>query len=241
MRRRARGIVELVVLSLGLGVVTTYGVAWVLMNTGLRQTNLAMLQIALESSESGPPRRLPISEGWRSSVKASSGSVTVISARRDRYSQDSTVCVVSNSDGPVPAWSDVHRISPSMFEAVAAVRPNTCYLIERCGGWPRLAVIDRSAEELGGKSASAMSGGLSIRWTNGQKRPESVLPLVPLWPGFAGNVAVFGLGWLLSIRTVKCARRRIRERAGRCPTCRYDLNGLTGGVCPECGSTVKGT
>ena len=32
MKRRARGIVGLVVLSLGLGVVTTYGVAWALMN-----------------------------------------------------------------------------------------------------------------------------------------------------------------------------------------------------------------
>ncbi len=36
-------------------------------------------------------------------------------------------------------------------------------------------------------------------------------------------------------------RRRLRIRRGQCPTCGYNLSGLTSGRCPECGGTVCGT
>ena len=36
-------------------------------------------------------------------------------------------------------------------------------------------------------------------------------------------------------------RSRRRLAAGRCPACGYDLTGNTSGVCPECGTTCRGT
>jgi hypothetical protein len=60
------------------------------------------------------------------------------------------------------------------------------------------------------------------------------LPLVPVWPGFAVDVAFWGgLSWLLLFAPFTF-RRFIRTRRNRCPTCGYDTRGLD--TCPECGA-----
>ncbi|MFG0243387.1 MAG: hypothetical protein ACF8R9_11445 [Phycisphaerales bacterium JB054] len=67
----------------------------------------------------------------------------------------------------------------------------------------------------------------------------AVLPLRPVWPGFAANWAVFGGVWVVVLvvpglvwRAVRGERRR---RAGRCPACGYELEGRMGEGCSECG------
>jgi hypothetical protein len=58
---------------------------------------------------------------------------------------------------------------------------------------------------------------------------------IPIWSLAAAVLLAGGGAWFLDV----CARRR--ERAGRCPKCRYDRTGLAAGVvCPECGATVTG-
>jgi hypothetical protein len=62
-----------------------------------------------------------------------------------------------------------------------------------------------------------------------------ILPLAPIWPGFAANTAIvfaflFASRWLP--RTVLQVRR---ERKGLCPACAYDLRGSLPSACPECG------
>ena len=68
------------------------------------------------------------------------------------------------------------------------------------------------------------------------------LPYQPLWIGFAINSILFAavarcLGhgfWTIYLRSL----HRRRHRAGRCPSCNYNCEGLPpGAVCPECGAS----
>ena len=65
-----------------------------------------------------------------------------------------------------------------------------------------------------------------------------VLPLKPLWLGFAYNWAVFSGAWLgvfLLPQVWRGVRGWRSRHRGHCPACDYDLRGdLTTG-CPECG------
>ena len=68
----------------------------------------------------------------------------------------------------------------------------------------------------------------------------SVLPLKPLWPGFAINTVFCAcILWLLFAGALVLRRRR-RLRCGPCPKCAYDLRKRPSdsSVCPECGANV---
>jgi hypothetical protein len=56
--------------------------------------------------------------------------------------------------------------------------------------------------------------------------------VVPLW--FVS--AVTGAPFVVSL--VTAARRRMRDRDGRCRQCGYNLTANTSGVCPECGTAI---
>ena len=64
-----------------------------------------------------------------------------------------------------------------------------------------------------------------------------MLPLAPLWPGFAINTILYaGFVWLLCM-IPGALRRRRRIKRGLCPKCGYDLRGQPADQqpCPECG------
>ena len=62
-----------------------------------------------------------------------------------------------------------------------------------------------------------------------------LLPLHPIWPGFAINTAFYAaILWLLALGPF-AARRFTRRRRGRCIKCGYDLSHAEHEVCPECG------
>ncbi len=64
-----------------------------------------------------------------------------------------------------------------------------------------------------------------------------VLPLRPIWPGFAINTVFYAAILWLVFAAPFALRRRLRVKRGLCPKCAYDLRGRTpaSGVCPECG------
>jgi hypothetical protein len=70
-----------------------------------------------------------------------------------------------------------------------------------------------------------------------------VLPLVPLWPGFAINTIFYAtLLWMLWA-TPFALRRCIRVKRGLCPKCGYNRTGLPPSAdhpCPECGTDAQG-
>ena len=66
-------------------------------------------------------------------------------------------------------------------------------------------------------------------------RSGRVLPVLPIWPGFAINTAFYAvLLWMLWLSPF-VVRRVIRHKRGRCIKCGYDLRGDFSAGCSECG------
>jgi hypothetical protein len=64
---------------------------------------------------------------------------------------------------------------------------------------------------------------------------NSLLPYTPIRPGLVANTLFFASGWMLLLLVPWVARRAYRRGHGRCLCCGYDLRGDTDAGCPECG------
>ncbi len=111
------------------------------------------------------------------------------------------------------------------------------YVEERIVGWPFLSMHGRYWITPGVKkiqSDSLWHTGLPMPAPDG---PPLLLPLRPIWPGFAVNTVFYAaILWLLFTALVKVRHWR-RMKRGHCIKCNYDLRGgpaLDSG-CPECG------
>ncbi len=109
-------------------------------------------------------------------------------------------------------------------------------------GWPTLAM--RSEWETEGRAGVVLA---SVQVTRGylissdRSKPwdvenPRVMPLRPIWPGFALNTLFYAaLLWLL-IPGPFALRRFLRLRRGLCPKCAYPMG--ESGVCTECGGAL---
>ncbi|MFI4896320.1 MAG: hypothetical protein ACIARR_00670 [Phycisphaerales bacterium JB059] len=102
-------------------------------------------------------------------------------------------------------------------------------------GWPMLAM------EHTGHTRSTYDPTLSVvRWgipLGGPEllqKPRVALPLRPVWGGFPVNSALGALAAYTLLSAPGAAARWNRKRRGRCAACGYDLRHLT--TCPECGA-----
>jgi hypothetical protein len=112
-------------------------------------------------------------------------------------------------------------------------------------GWPCASMWCRSwgfsTSMLGEVSGVQAQYGITvsdrgIRPAHGGSIPR-VLPLRPIWPGFAINTVFYTtLLWLLFAAPF-ALRRRLRIRRNLCPHCAYPVG--TSGVCTECGKAIK--
>ena len=113
-------------------------------------------------------------------------------------------------------------------------------------GWPLMALWSKPLsvyEELDGTRHHLPTEGtieLPLSpFRGGTEVIPKVLPLRPIWLGFAINTVFYALIlWLITLGPFS-ARRMIRHRRGLCIKCGYDLRGRSGGEgiagCPECG------
>jgi hypothetical protein len=101
-------------------------------------------------------------------------------------------------------------------------------------------------------SGYTANGGDSGRWVNDHHGAivtalpnfdygaARVLPLRPIWPGFAINTIFYGaILWVLWIAPGK-VRRFVRGRQHRCPACGFIIAPGTcaNGLCSECGAAL---
>jgi hypothetical protein len=108
-------------------------------------------------------------------------------------------------------------------------------LLERAAGWPMRAVVERMFSPMGQTPMAVPGHDWTMRKSN-HVNPwmRLTVPFMPVWPGFAVNCGVFGMVWLWIIGW-PVARRWMRAGVGCCQSCGYDLKGIAGEVCPECG------
>ena len=69
----------------------------------------------------------------------------------------------------------------------------------------------------------------------GEIKPIKILPLRPVWSGFALNTGLYALALLVLYCLWWLSRRFIRNLRGRCLKCGYDLRGKLTSGCSECG------
>ena len=76
-----------------------------------------------------------------------------------------------------------------------------------------------------------------LNWIHVQQ--DRLLPLRPIWPGFAINTVFYAsILWLFTLGPFT-ARRMIRRKRGLCTKCGYDLRNVEHEKCPECGAAVS--
>ena len=162
-----------------------------------------------------------------------------------------TVLYIFDETEPVdldglPRWSRLDYAKPPPQK----YRGWGLFFIDDARGWPLLAMssfsalgVDPVMDALLVKSSGGFSPPASLR----PKPPfvdvedelfnRPIVPLRPIWPGFAINTLFYAaILWLLTF-SVFTTRRIIRRRLRHCIKCGYDLRGHSGGggVCPECG------
>ncbi len=228
--RRWRGILLLVLLSLGLGVVTTYGVAWGCLNSvGPNQG----------STHTTAGHNYIEANGWIIFPEMCGRAAGVHWIIASGAKQDTRASYRANE---VPRWSLMRRTSSYQLYPNwnSSISPR-CHLWERGAGWPMLAVVERegtsppAVQPTWQIGSSMRFGGAGTNWSGW------VVAFTPIWRGFVVDVGVYAAAWAGLLCGVSGVRRRRRRAAGLCVGCRYDLSALAGGVCPECGSAVKGT
>ncbi len=151
-------------------------------------------------------------------------------------------------------WRRVHEVAAVWWweGSDLAVQPERLVVTE--SGWPARSLTQLYYHRSQGLPVQVVvverTPGLS--WRGGiQAWPDVTtfsmwptrfaLPLLPLWPGFAINTALYGMLILLALRTPGALRRTLRRRRGDCLACGYYLSGLSAdAACPECGKDVSG-
>jgi hypothetical protein len=107
-------------------------------------------------------------------------------------------------------------------------------LANRCG-WPLLALWGGVRFEPHGEEPRLTWA--FLYWRADRGPGAGVMPLRPLWPGFAINTIFYAaILWLLFAAPFAVRRRR-RIKRGLCPACAYPVGNSE--ICTECGKPVR--
>jgi hypothetical protein len=151
--------------------------------------------------------------------------------------------------GDLEAWSIQPQagfgVSVTIMDVrwIASGRSRPNGLVQQCfAGWPCTAIFGETAYDLGPGAVKAnvrFEGALGIGTNAGaaaRSRP-TLLPLRPIWPGFATNTLFYAaILWLLFAAPF-ALRHHIRIKRGLCSACAYPIG--TSHLCTECGALVK--
>ncbi len=143
-------------------------------------------------------------------------------------------------DDDEPVWG-AHMQGLGLVLSSALVVDGNLVVITRAG-WPNASLTGelRLDSDLSDAHALTVIDGIEIseRWRSRDLLLvlPFILPLFPIWPGFAINTLFYAaILWLL-LAAPFALRRRLRRRRGLCPACGYRVGESP--VCTECGKPV---
>ncbi len=117
--------------------------------------------------------------------------------------------------------------------------PDSATLWMHTLGWPMLSMrweaISLSQSVTPGSRWYRWAWVTPMRWTQHER---VVLPLLPIWPGFAVNTVFYAALLAVLFYSPFALRRFIRVRRGLCPACAYPRGQAD--VCSECGKPLAG-
>ena len=219
-----------IVLFLLLGSVATLGISWF----------LAAGSIPRYWQRSGEQGHSTIGESgfWTTYRKDWFGRVRLRSFWIYEFSS------IHNVQRGLPSSRDLTPEWAVLIKNVLPAEINNADVIAEATGWPLLAmrshfelqapIIDSSRKY---EHPVRVPRGIFI--SNSGDLERCILPVQPIWPGFAINTLFYAaILWLLALAPVT-ARRMIRSKRGHCIKCGYDLRGAERQACPECGAGAK--
>ena len=133
-----------------------------------------------------------------------------------------------------PQWAGV-----SLGDGIALLERGCLSKTVEATGWPCLSMYCVRIKWRGTDPDSVI-GGIDYSPRANRVYPfpyDPMLPLTPLWSGFAINTLVYGGFFWLSVTGIVAMRVGYRFRQRLCRKCAYDVRGLAH-VCPECGLPI---
>jgi hypothetical protein len=249
---KGRALVRVTIISVLLGLITTIAVAWSI-----------AIAVPMPATSAGPPAPPPTGGGARTpralanyidslpriGILDRDGRKTIFMLERSPGTWALTV--LGSAGGrmadaipfdqlpnraeidDVPSWSRL-RTAPDE-EPAHEFRVYT----ETARGWPMPALRETHILDPMAQPPERLIGGIPIQRTAPTGMDPRSLPLIPIWRGLILNCLIFGSAWYVILFGVpgllRWRRRKIRQLAGQCPSCGYDLEGRLDAGCPECG------
>ena len=139
---------------------------------------------------------------------------------------------VPDLDAVIPYWAAQYLSEEDLNRSRDAA-----YLVTaRATGWPALSMSGGMRLNLSGITIEQSDWAILLPPPKPSRVDQSrIVPLRPIWPGFAINTFFYAaIVWVLWSSPL-AARRVSRRKRGRCIRCGYDLSHAEHGACPECG------
>ncbi|MEE8154284.1 MAG: hypothetical protein V3T53_04920 [Phycisphaerales bacterium] len=175
-------------------------------------------------------------DGWKLMRRAAPGGrVVAVVPEKATAPRDSA----DPDDVPADAASAYRRLCKYTDRPVNWPPGSWKSLVDQSRGWPMLAMCCQCEYNSYIPGTTFVVNGIEIDDGQTVIGEAIVLPLRPIWPGFAINTLFYAaILWSLTLGPF-AARRRIRRKRGHCIKCGYDLRGAEHEACPECGAPAK--
>ncbi|MCH8824253.1 MAG: hypothetical protein IH984_12210 [Planctomycetes bacterium] len=145
------------------------------------------------------------------------------------------------ADSLIPLWMSLDDETQRIQDTVRNE------IVVEASGWPALALRGRFIVVWRKKTGSSKYEPIIERERTGililpSKNVDHemlatwrLIPLSPMWPGFAINTIIYAVILWILWSSPFAARRMIRRKRGHCIKCGYDLRNVEHEKCPECG------